>query len=185
MDRLLTRIRGQRIALMPGLVALIFVGGLGVGVAATTDHNGAGIAYAAVTASPTQGGTVSPVAIATGGNATVYTGQVWKTVGTVDISAPIRATIDVRFTAESTCYGTTGYCSLRVLIDGVETFPYSGLNFAFNQLGSSVGGQGLSVERLDKTRSTGTHRVAVQAASAGLNSDVLPYWTLRAEVLTP
>jgi hypothetical protein len=94
---------------MPGLVALIFVGGLGVAIAATTNHDGAGTAYAAATAPPTEGGTVSPVAIATGGSATVYTGQVWKTVGTVDITAPIRATIDVRFTAESTCYGTTGY----------------------------------------------------------------------------
>jgi hypothetical protein len=183
MRTLLTKARGQWTALVSGLVALAFLGGIGVGDMVTHYRSGAGIAYAAPAVPPTHGGTISRVAIATGGSATAFTGQVWKTVGTVDIYAPALATIVVRFTAESACFGTTGYCSLRVLIDGTETFPFSGLNFAFNQLGTSVGGQGLSVERVDQTKSTGTHRVAIQAASAGVNSDMLTYWTLRAEVL--
>ena len=37
-----------------------------------------------------------------------------------------------RFTAESACYGATGWCSVRILLNGVEMAPAAASDFAFD-----------------------------------------------------
>jgi hypothetical protein len=49
--------------------------------------------------------------------------------------------VNVRFSAESYCFGSTGlagnWCSIRILADGVEMLPNSGGDFAFNANGAT------------------------------------------------
>jgi hypothetical protein len=39
---------------------------------------------------------------------------------------------NARFTAESACYGGAGWCSVRILLNGVEMEPSSGTDFAYD-----------------------------------------------------
>ena len=49
--------------------------------------------------------------------------------------------VNVRFSAESYCFGSTGltgnWCTIRILADGVEMLPNSGSDFAFNANGAA------------------------------------------------
>jgi hypothetical protein len=53
-------------------------------------------------------------------------------VTTLTIPANSRAIILASFTAESACYGGTGWCSVRILLNGVEMDPVVGTDFAFD-----------------------------------------------------
>lgn len=164
------QIRGRRLAIVAAVAALILGGGVGVAAAATTAHSGTSI---------------TRVSIATSGDAVIYTSTAWTNVGTTYVYAMAGQTIDARFTTESACYGTSGWCSVRIVIDGIEAEPAVGTDFAFNSLGSSSGWESLSVERVLTAPSTATHTVTVQAAAVGANSDRLDDWLLRADVVTP
>jgi len=77
------------------------------------------------------------------------------------------ALLVARFTAESQCDGGGAgkFCSVRVLIDGVEANPASGLDFAFDSV--EPGGSGLwEGNALDRSKlvGAGAHTVVVQWA---------------------
>jgi hypothetical protein len=47
---------------------------------------------------------------------------------------------NARFTAESVCTGGAGWCSVRILLNGVEMDPVAGLDFAFDSTDGATEG---------------------------------------------
>ena len=89
------------------------------------------------------------------------------TGATIDVPAGTTARLVARFSAESQCNGgpSGNWCSVRILVDGTEMLPQSGLDFAFDSVGSSNGFyQSLSMDRTSEVLSPGTHTVTVQWA---------------------
>lgn len=159
---------GRRAAVVALATAILGVGvGAGVAVAATTAHSGT---------------SVTRVSVLTQNAATLYSSTAWTTVGSVGVYATAGQFIDARFTAESACYGaTSGWCSVRILIDGIEAEPAVGTDFAFDDAGTATGWESHSVERVHTVTTSGTHTVTVQAASvSGALTDRLDDWTLTA-----
>jgi len=59
-----------------------------------------------------------------------------------------QARIVARFSAESNCLGgSSSYCSLRILVDGVEMNPAAGLNYAFDSPGDIWSGNSWNAPR--------------------------------------
>jgi hypothetical protein len=111
-------------------------------------------------------------------------------VRSVTIAAGTVRMLDVRFAGESTCTGSTGHCSVRIVIvaaDGTvtELDPASGPDFAFD---SALGGdnwESHAMERTSRLLSAGTYRVQVQARVVSATSLRLDDWTLAVEVIRP
>jgi hypothetical protein len=53
-------------------------------------------------------------------------------VATFPVVANTRYVYIARFTAESVCFGASGWCPVRILINGVEMDPVVGTDFAFD-----------------------------------------------------
>ena len=76
------------------------------------------------------------------------------------------ARLYVLFSAESTCYGGTGSCSLRITVDGNEISPVEGATAYFDS--TDAGDEGTnspeshSVVRMTDNLSAGTHVVKVE-----------------------
>jgi hypothetical protein len=88
--------------------------------------------------------------------------------------------IVARFSAESLCTASS-WCSVRILVDGVEMNPVVGTNFAFDSPGDE--GSGNMIERTSGVVASGTHVVAVQAAIVGSSGTLsLDDWQLTLEV---
>lgn len=126
----------------------------------------------------------------------------WQTTSGTFVAVPTAAQavswtsgnrlIDARFTAESQCAGTSGWCSVRIVIvnaSGVvtELQPASGTDFAFDS--SNSGGNDLweshAIERSSYYLAPGSYRVLVQAAVVGSNTLRLDDWHLAVEVVRP
>ncbi|MEJ3748155.1 hypothetical protein WEI85_33325 [Actinomycetes bacterium KLBMP 9797] len=101
--------------LVAALAALVFTGA-GAAVAVATSKSGT---------------TVTRTVVSTENAATTHAGATFTTVRTIGVFAQSSSFIVARWTAESACYGGTGYCSARILIDGVEAEPVAGNDFAF------------------------------------------------------
>ena len=100
-------------------------------------------------------------------------------------SAPIvvppgqTATVVAVFTAESLCTGASGWCSVRILVDGVEASPAVGSTFAFdsNDDGTvtTASWESHSITRFATGIGAGTHTVTVErwvsAASVNFRLD--------------
>ncbi len=172
MPHLLDILRSRRTILVAGAAVLTAVGVVsGVAVAATTGHSGT---------------SVTRVSVATNDRVAVYSAAAWTTVGSTSVYALAGQFIDARFTAESSCYGgTSGWCSVRILVDGVEAEPVSGLDFAFNDAGSLSAWESLSVERVRTVTTSGSHVVVVQTATVGGLTHRLDDWTLTAMAVSP
>ena len=156
----------RRAVVIAALTAGILGVGAGVAAAATTGHTGTSI---------------TRVSVLTQNAATLYTGSAWTNVGSVGVYASPGQFIDARFTAETACYGSTsGWCSVRILIDGVEAEPAVGTDFAFDDAGTSTGWESHSVERVRAVTTAGTHTVTVQATEIGTLTNRLDDWTLTA-----
>ncbi len=150
-----------------------------LGAAAVT-----GVATAAVIGHA--GTSITRVSVVTQDAAALYSSTSWTNVGSTSIYATSGQFIVARFTAESACYGSTsGWCSVRILVDGVEAEPVVGTDFAFNDAGSASSWESLSVERVHTVSATGSHTVVVQAASVGSLTDRLDDWTLTATAVAP
>jgi hypothetical protein len=87
----------------------------------------------------------------------------------VTITVPARQTqlVLARFTAESYCFWYNGdayqFCSLRVLADGTEMLPNSGMDAAYDSNGQSDDAwEGHSLERA-LILGAGMHRIKLQA----------------------
>jgi hypothetical protein len=162
---------GRRAALVAGAAALGVLVSSGVAFALVTSHSGT---------------SVTRVSGLTNDTAVVYTSNAYVNVGTTSIFALAGQFIDARFTAETLCMGgTSGWCSVRILVDGVEAEPVVGTDFAFSACGSATSWESNSVERVHTVATTGFHSVTVQAASVGTGvTDRLDDWTLSAWAVT-
>jgi hypothetical protein len=69
------------------------------------------------------------------------------------------------FSGEALCGGTSGYCSVRILIDGTEMIPNSGTDFAFDSPGDSW--ESHAMERTWSGATAGTHTFTLQRAVVG------------------
>jgi hypothetical protein len=105
-------------------------------------------------------------------------------------TAGLTERILVRFTAESACYGGTAWCSVRILIAGVEAAPVVGVDFAFDSTdavdegSSSWEGHALQRCRIVTIPSTGTYPVQIDwgVSSAGTGTTFrLDDWALTVE----
>ncbi len=108
-----------------------------------------------------------------GANATTTSSTAYVDVPTasttVDVPTGATATLLVSFSAESACSGT-GYCSVRVLVDGNEATPVVGTSeFAFDSTDAGVetssSWESHSIERAATGVAAGTHTVTVQYAT--------------------
>lgn len=76
------------------------------------------------------------------------------------------ARLYVLFSAESTCYGGTGNCSVRVTVDGNEIAPVEGATAYFDS--TDAGDEGTNspeahaIVRITETLTAGTHAVKVE-----------------------
>jgi hypothetical protein len=104
----------------------------------------------------------------------------------VTIPASIdQALIVARFSGESLCAGlSSGFCSVRIIVDGVEMIPADASTYAFDGPGNgddSLGGN--SVERTSSILLAGRHTVTVQGAALnGATQFGIDDWQLTLEV---
>ncbi len=137
----------------------------------------------------TTGKTVSHVNVtrenlATVSNATFFN-NVPSAFTTISVPSGENALILARFSAESACYGGTGYCSVRILINGVEMDPVAGFDFAFDStdLGRETSGSWES-HSMDRSRvvGSGTYTIVVQRATTSASTFLrLDEWSLTVE----
>jgi hypothetical protein len=98
--------------------------------------------------------------------------------------------LDARFTAESQCTGTTGWCSVRIVVVTatgavIELDPVAGADFAFDSAAGGDNWEGHAIERTSRFLAAGTYRVLVQARVVGASSVRLDDWSLAIEVIRP
>jgi hypothetical protein len=108
---------------------------------------------------------------------------------TVTVPRGTRKMIDARYTAESQCTGTGGWCSVRIVVvrpNGtlLELNPQSGTDFAFDSAGAD-NWESHAIERTSSYLPAGTYRVKVQAGVVGATSLRLDDWTLAVERVRP
>lgn len=98
------------------------------------------------------------------------------------ISVPAGKTqlVQVRFSAESSCFGSTGWwCSVRILANGVEMLPAAGTNYAFDS--SSATDDYYEGNAMERTLLLGAGNYTILAQWAVLDAAVsfrLDDWTL-------
>ncbi|GGJ89491.1 hypothetical protein GCM10010123_18930 [Pilimelia anulata] len=86
----------------------------------------------------------------------------------VSIPSGQRRMLDARFTAETLCSGSSGWCSARIVVTNastgatVELAPASGLDYAFDSPGDSW--EGHALERSSHYLPAGRYHVRAQAA---------------------
>ena len=163
--------------------------GLSIGIAALQ-----GMATMALAVNRTvSGGANTGIAIATSddnsivGSTTAYTTLPGMTlsVNTPDGSDSI---LDIRFSAESACYGgdvgSPEWCSVQILVDGVQAIPNNcrnAMDFALdstdNGSESSASWESHAMERWIRVAKGGAHRVLVQGAVTQFGSVAPTFWT--------
>jgi hypothetical protein len=91
--------------------------------------------------------------------------------------------VNVQFDAESACSGGTGvnYCSVRILIDGIEGNPQSGKDFAFDSINngaeSPVSWEGHSMARGRCIQNTSTTALSVGVAvQRAVTNSATTFW---------
>lgn len=149
---------------------------------------GAGVAVAATTVRA--GTSVTRVTVLTQDAAAVYASASWTTIGSEALYATAGSFIVTTFTAESACYGGSGWCSVRILVDGVEAQPAVGTDFAFDSTnGGADGASSWESHSVQRTQTVGTsagHTVTLQVATVGGGVvDRLDDWTLTSMAVTP
>lgn len=164
--------------------------GHAAGVAPSVDAATLGGLTAAEVAALGGGGgapVVTPFGFASGPNATETTGAFVALPGaTANLTIPggFTGTAVLSFTAESSCYGGTGFCNVRILVDGVEAAPAVGTDFAFNSTDSNTETVGSweshAVQRVVTGLAPGNHTVQVQYGTTGTSTLRLDDWSLTA-----
>src|SRR5690606_863946 len=110
----------------------------------------------------------TPFAHAVGSSSANTSGGLVDLAGaTTNITVPdgFTATLEIDFAAESACSGTS-YCSVVILVDGVEATPAVGTDFAFDS--SDAGGETSSSWESHATKriltgvGAGSHTIQVQ-----------------------
>ena len=91
----------------------------------------------------------------------------------------LQKTFIAEFDGESACNGGTGWCSIRILVDGVEMNPASGTDFAFDSAGEDRW-EGHSMTRTFGPLSSGQHSFEVQIAVTNAATTFrLDDWTFK------
>ncbi len=135
---------------------------------------GAGVASAGT--SSDMGGAIVNVGLATGTDAVTFTNGAWTTVATEYVQDNLAAFLIVTFSAETLCGGSGGWCSMRILVDGIEANPVVGTDFAFDSPGHSW--ESHSFQRYLLVNG-GYHTITAQVSvQSGATSDRLDDWTL-------
>ncbi|HEU0303854.1 MAG TPA: collagen-like protein [Gaiellaceae bacterium] len=97
---------------------------------------------------------------------------------TIAVPTGETARLYVWFTAESICTAT-GWCSVRIIVDGTEIEPASGTDYAFDSGPSTTDEwEGHALARVSATLGAGSHVVKVQGAVVGAGSLTLDDWAL-------
>jgi hypothetical protein len=85
---------------------------------------------------------------------------------TITVPTGETARLYVTFSAESACSGGTGFCGVRVTVDGNEISPVAGNDFAFdstdNGTETSSSWESHSMTRVTDTLAAGNHTIVVQ-----------------------
>ncbi|HET9516718.1 MAG TPA: hypothetical protein VFO77_03220 [Actinoplanes sp.] len=120
-------------------------------------------------------------------SATLHNSGVFTDVPTAVTSIRIPAgrtrVFDARFSAESQCTGSSGWCSVRIVVvrpngSVLELDPQSGTDFAFDSVDSTDNWESHAMERTSPRLRGGTYRIKVQTASVGTATLRLDDWTL-------
>ena len=103
------------------------------------------------------------------------------TAGSITIPAGQTGYLLATFSGESLCSGTSGWCAVRVRVNGVESNPMTFTNFAFDSAGSDLW-EAHSIQRISRLLGAGTHTVEVEwlYTTAGIN-DQLDDWLFQVE----
>jgi hypothetical protein len=123
--------------------------------------------------SSNQGGTVTGVKVVWGTDLQETSSQTFENfpggVTTIAVPSGQRALILARFSAESTCISgaQSGWCSIRILVDGVPTDPAQGLEFKFDTTPRFADDAFSYAHSMERSRAVGagTHTVRVQWAT--------------------
>jgi len=141
---------------------------------------GAGAASATPTAIFANG--IANLMIVTDDQPTTVTSTTWQSISSNNFTYGPARFIRVRFSGESVCSGTGGWCSLRIMVGGVEARPAVGTDFAFYSPGDQW--ESHSVERVVPAPGSGFVSVSVEVTVvAGATSERLDDWMLSVEVL--
>uniref|UniRef100_B8HML7 Peptidase domain protein n=1 Tax=Cyanothece sp. (strain PCC 7425 / ATCC 29141) TaxID=395961 RepID=B8HML7_CYAP4 len=136
------------------------------------------------------GGAITAVSIVRGTDATSTTSTSFVTLPgastTITIPSGKRAIIMARFSAESVCFGASGYCSVRITANGTELSPVVGKDFAFdstnNNNETSVSWESHSMDRSSRVLGSGTYIIRVQYATTDPSINFrLDDWSLIVE----
>jgi hypothetical protein len=103
----------------------------------------------------------------------------------IEIPSGATATLFLSFSAESLCTGgaIAGYCPVRILVDGNESAPVVGTDFAFDSSDSNAEGgaswESHAIERSIAGIAAGAHTVTVQYAAVNGATLRLDDWALN------
>jgi hypothetical protein len=114
--------------------------------------------------------------------ASVSSSTAYETLTSARVRIPPRqrGLMIAHFSAESLCTGSSGWCTVRILIDGIEMKPASGTDFAFDSPGDSW--ESHAMERTATRTSPGWHTFTVQrAVVASASSLRLDDWVFDVE----
>jgi hypothetical protein len=108
-------------------------------------------------------------------------------IATFSVSSSLENLFIARFAAESACYGSTGFCNVRILANGIEMAPVVGTDYAFDSTGNGAepiaSWEGHAMERslpLCGSFSTVTVKVQYKVSNAAATFR-LDDWHLTAE----
>ena len=165
----------RRVAVIAIATAALVLAGTGVAVAAATTKAGT---------------SVTRVSVLTENTAAVYTGAAFVTIGSSGVFAGAGSFIVATFSAESACYNGVGYCSVRILVDGVEAEPVVGTDFAFDSTDANretaSSWESHSMQRTRAVTATTFHSVVVQVAQVGAGVAArYDDWTLSSWAIAP
>jgi hypothetical protein len=97
---------------------------------------------------------------------TSSTGYTDFTSTTIEVPSGTTATLVATFSAESACYGAASFCGVRVMVDGAETLPAVGTDFAFdssdNNTETDSSWESHAIVRYATGVAAGNHTVTVQ-----------------------
>jgi hypothetical protein len=109
----------------------------------------------------------------------------WQEVTAGSITIPVGQTgyLLTTFSSESFCTGSSGWCSVRALVNGVESHPAVGTNFAFDSAGTDSW-ESHSMQRISSLLPGGTYAVRLECTrGSAINSFQLDDWLIRVDYL--
>jgi hypothetical protein len=135
--------RGRRLVVVAAILGLV-VGAATVAVAAGV-HHGQNLGASPNSSLAAHAGAVSAVAVAASdfndiSNSSTTLSLVPGMKTTISVPAGRRALLDIRFSAETACYGGTSsdWCIAEILVDGVEASPGDGRDYALDSTDNST-----------------------------------------------